>query len=93
MLEDIKPRLAKYSVDKSVNSKQILYQQCLEGLKRKVGKKSSNIDKIYVDRINYELSVIDEMGYNDYFLIVADFVNYAKSKKILVGPGRGSAAH
>ena len=46
----------------------------------------------YRERLDYELSVIDSMGYNDYFLIVWDFVNYAKKKGIPVGPGRGSGA-
>ena len=46
----------------------------------------------YVERIEYELSVIDKMGFNAYFLIVADFVSYAKSRDIPVGPGRGSGA-
>ena len=46
----------------------------------------------YEARIEYELSVIDKMGFNAYFLIVSDFVNYAKSKDIPVGPGRGSGA-
>ena len=45
-----------------------------------------------VERLNYELSVIEKMGYVDYFLIVADFVNYAKNNGIPVGPGRGSGA-
>src|SRR3989339_367959 len=44
------------------------------------------------DRMDYELSVIDKMGWPSYFLIVADFVNWAKNRKIVVGPGRGSAA-
>ena len=46
----------------------------------------------YRERLNYELSVITKMGYSDYFLIVQDYVAYAKSKKIPVGPGRGSGA-
>ena len=46
----------------------------------------------YEKRMKYELSVIDQMGYSDYFLIVQDYVNYAKSKDIPVGPGRGSGA-
>ena len=46
----------------------------------------------YTERIEYELSVIDKMGFNAYFLIVSDFVSYAKSKDIPVGPGRGSGA-
>ena len=49
-------------------------------------------DKAYLSRMAFELDVIDDMGYNDYFLIVHDYVKYAKSQGILVGPGRGSAA-
>jgi len=48
--------------------------------------------QVYVDRLEYELSVIDKMGFNAYFLIVSDFVAYAKSHDIPVGPGRGSGA-
>ncbi len=53
---------------------------------------SSKSESEYRSRIDYELSVIDKMGYSQYFLIVWDFVNYSKSKKIPVGPGRGSGA-
>ena len=49
-------------------------------------------EKEYLDRIEYELSVIDKMGFNAYFLIVSDFVSYAKNHGIPVGPGRGSGA-
>lgn len=45
-----------------------------------------------VDRIDYELSIVDRMGYNGYFLIVSDFINWGKAQGILFGPGRGSAA-
>lgn len=48
--------------------------------------------KIYFDRLNYELNVIDRMGFNGYFLIVQDFINWAKNNDIPVGPGRGSGA-
>lgn len=48
--------------------------------------------KIYIDRLQYELSVINQMGYVDYFLIVSDFINFANEKKIPTGPGRGSGA-
>ena len=63
--------------------------KCLEGLYRNYGK---NPDKTVTDRLDYELRVINRMGYVDYYLIVADFVNYAKSQGIPVGPGRGSGA-
>ena len=49
-------------------------------------------DKEIVSRLDYELEVIDGMGFSDYFLIVWDFVRYAKENGIMVGPGRGSAA-
>lgn len=53
---------------------------------------SARSESDYVARLEYELSVIDEMGFNAYYLIVADFVNYAKKQGIPVGPGRGSGA-
>ena len=53
---------------------------------------SKHNKEVYFQRIEYELSVIDTMGFNAYFLIVSDFVNYAKSSDIPVGPGRGSGA-
>ncbi len=64
-------------------------EKCFEGLYKIYGQ---NPKKEYIDRLNYELSIINKMGYVDYFLIVADFVNYAKTHKIPVGPGRGSGA-
>lgn len=64
-------------------------EQCFLGLSRLYGK---DVPQSYVERLEYELSVIREMGYVDYFLIVADFISYAKSKGIPVGPGRGSGA-
>ncbi len=51
-----------------------------------------NDRQVYIDRMEYELSVIDKMGFNAYFLIVSDFVSYAKRNDIPVGPGRGSGA-
>ncbi len=68
--------------------KEFLKSECIKGLSTLLG----NIPENYTERLDYELSVIDEMGFNDYFLIVADFIRFAKSKGIPVGPGRGSAA-
>ena len=65
-----------------------LKNECLKGLENIFG----TVTEEYAQRLEYELSVIDEMGFNDYFLIVADFIKFAKSKNIPVGPGRGSAA-
>ncbi len=64
-------------------------EKCYSGLYKIFG---NNPDKIYTERLEYELSVINKMGYVDYFLIVADFVNFAKNNGISVGPGRGSGA-
>lgn len=60
-----------------------------EGLKRRYGE---NPEKEIQDRFEYELSIIEKMGYVDYFLIVWDFINYARTEGISVGPGRGSGA-
>ena len=66
-----------------------LYNLCVKGLKKRL---NNNVSKEYSDRLKYELSVIKKMGFVDYFLIVYDYVLYAKKNHILVGPGRGSAA-
>ena len=62
---------------------------CNEGIKKRYGK---NPSKEIIDRKNYELGVIKQMGYVDYFLIVWDYIHYAKLEGIPVGPGRGSGA-
>ncbi|MBR5922958.1 MAG: DNA polymerase III subunit alpha [Clostridia bacterium] len=62
---------------------------CVAGLHRHYGE---NPSADIIERLNYELGVIDKMGYVDYYLIVGDFVNYAKTHGIPVGPGRGSGA-
>ena len=66
-----------------------LKEKSLAGVKKIYGE---NPTKEVMERLEYELSIIRKMGYVDYFLIVADFVNYAKSHNIPVGPGRGSGA-
>ena len=67
---------------------QYLETLCREGLK----KRYAVVKPEHTDRLNYELSVINRMGFASYFLIVADFIKYAKDKNIPVGPGRGSGA-
>lgn len=86
-----KTHLPSFKLKQDVTSKEYLNALVYKGLEKRLrGYKGDK--KIYLDRLKYELDVIDSMGYNDYFLIVWDFVKYAKSKKYLVGPGRGSAA-
>ena len=62
------------------------------GLQKRLKKIPNAQPKVYQERLNYELSVIHKMGFDVYFLIVYDFVKYAKTNDILVGPGRGSSA-
>ena len=62
---------------------------CKKGLEKRL---NGNVTKEYSDRLLYELNVIKDMGFVDYFLIVYDYVKFAKTNNILVGPGRGSAA-
>ncbi len=62
---------------------------CYKGIKNRYGETP---EKEIMDRLEYEISVIEKMGYVDYFLIVWDYINYAKSVGIPVGPGRGSGA-
>ncbi|MDO8667703.1 MAG: DNA polymerase III subunit alpha [bacterium] len=65
---------------------------CRQGLIFRFGKSYEEIEPKIRERMDYELGVINKMGWPSYFLIVADFVNWAKASKIVVGPGRGSAA-
>ena len=71
------------------DSNAYLEQLCRQGLRRLYG---DTPDQAVIDRLEYELSVIRRMGYADYYLIVADYVNYARTHDIPVGPGRGSGA-
>ena len=90
-------KLPKYILPVGTTSKKFLSDLAYSGFDKRVenGKISfsdEHTKEEYNARIEYELSVIDSMGYNDYFLIVWDFINFAKSNKIPVGPGRGSGA-
>lgn len=74
--------------DTTLPHRDYLRNLCFDGAKAKYGSVSPDITK----RLDYELSVIEKMGYIDYFIIVWDFIAYAKNNGIMVGPGRGSAA-
>ncbi|MDD5071649.1 MAG: DNA polymerase III subunit alpha [Patescibacteria group bacterium] len=69
-----------------------LEELCRQGLSKRYGENYEQVSKEIKERMDYELSVIKKMGWPSYFLIVADFVNWAKNNGIVVGPGRGSAA-
>ncbi len=79
--------IPKYNKD--IDSLEFLKNLCLKGLQKRL---KGNVPRNYFDRLKYELRVINKMGFVDYFLIVYDYVLYAKKNGILVGPGRGSAA-
>lgn len=81
-------KLPKYDVPEGYTSWEYLNKLCYEGLE----KRYPNPEDSLKERLKYELSVIQSMGYVDYFLIVWDFIKYAKDHGIMVGPGRGSAA-
>ncbi len=88
-------KLPKYDVPQGFDSWTYLNKLCLEGLKRRyedVEKPAGNTGLTLRERLEYELGVIRNMGYVDYFLIVWDFIHYARRMGIPVGPGRGSAA-
>ena len=95
------PILPNISSDKDGNADEILKKDSIEGLKVKFNKifnlsdkdlENNNSYKEYKDRLNHELSIIIEMKYSSYFLIVADYIKWAKNNDIPVGPGRGSGA-
>ncbi len=95
------PILPNISSDKDGNADEILKIDSIEGLKVKFNKifnlsdedlENNNSYREYKNRLNHELSIIIEMKYSSYFLIVADYIKWAKNNDIPVGPGRGSGA-
>ncbi|MCX7923947.1 MAG: DNA polymerase III subunit alpha [Clostridia bacterium] len=84
-----KLHLPEFAVPDSQEPFQYLRSLCYEGLEKRYGPQCGSEKE---ERLEYELNVIKQMGYVDYFLIVWDFIKYAKDNGIMVGPGRGSAA-
>ena len=81
-------KLPKYDVPEGYTSWEYLNKLCFEGLEKRYDPVTDELES----RLEYELSTIKRMGYVDYFLIVWDFIKYARDNDIMVGPGRGSAA-
>ena len=81
--------LPEFKIDEDITHLEYFKRLCLEGLEKKYPTEKKEEAK---RRMEYEIEVIDKMGYIDYFLIVQDYINYAKSVGIAVGPGRGSGA-
>ncbi|MFH1820333.1 MAG: DNA polymerase III subunit alpha [Candidatus Nealsonbacteria bacterium] len=83
-----KTRLPSYEVPNNKDPNDYLKELCYQKIETRYPKKEKEV----TDRLEYELSVIKQTGFASYFLIVQDFVNWAKENRIVVGPGRGSAA-
>ena len=81
-------KLPRYDVPKGYSAWEYFKKLCYDGLKRRYPNNWNELE----DRLQYEMNTIYNMGFVDYFLIVSDFIHYAKKHKIPVGPGRGSAA-
>ena len=81
-------KLPRYDVPDGFTSWEYLNKLCFEGLEERYQPVTEELKK----RLDYELSTHKNMGYVDYFLIVWDFIKYARDHDIMVGPGRGSAA-
>ena len=81
--------LPEFKIDENISHLEYFRKKCYEGIKSRY---TEDKKQEVVERLEYEISIIDKMGFVDYFLIVADFINYAKSRGIAVGPGRGSGA-
>ncbi|MFP4122881.1 DNA polymerase III subunit alpha [Coleofasciculus sp.] len=87
------PRIPNYPVPKGHTADTYLEEVTWEGLCDRMGCRSrSDIDPVYKERLEYELKMMQQMGFSTYFLVVWDYIKYARDQKIPVGPGRGSAA-
>ncbi|MBR5295834.1 MAG: DNA polymerase III subunit alpha, partial [Clostridia bacterium] len=84
--------LPSYHNDLGLSSYEYLKKLSFEGLERRISENKIENREIYEERLNYELDTVEKMGFSDYFLIVSDFVGFAKKNDIYVGPGRGSGA-
>lgn len=83
-------KLPYFEVPKGCDPDSFLRHLCEKGVKEKF--EEGKFDEKYKERMDYELGIVSKMGFSSYFLIVQDFVNWARSQGIVVGPGRGSAA-
>jgi len=82
-------QLPEFKIEEDISHYDYFRNMCYEGINKRY---SGDMREKVIERLEYELKVIDKMGFIDYFLIVSDFIRYAKSEGIPVGPGRGSGA-
>ncbi len=90
--KEVLPKLPKFKNDLNLSESEMLVKISKKGLKTKINENNINEKKLYENRLEYEIQIINKMGFAGYFLIVSDFVNWAKDNDIPVGPGRGSGA-
>ncbi len=84
--------IPKFDSPDGMDSEEYLKSQCYKGLDDRFKDVKGGIPENYKERLKFELDMVHSMGFDTYFLIVQDFIDYAKEQKIIVGPGRGSAA-
>ena len=90
--KEVKPKLPKFKNNLNLSESQLLVKIAKNGLIEKIKENKIQEKKQYENRLDFEIDIINKMGFAGYFLIVSDFVNWAKENKIPVGPGRGSGA-
>jgi DNA polymerase III subunit alpha len=90
--KEVTPKLPKFKNNLNLTESQLLVKVAKKGLEKQIKENKIQEKKQYEDRLDFELDIINKMGFAGYFLIVSDFVNWAKENKIPVGPGRGSGA-
>ena len=89
---EVLPKLPKFKNNLNLSESDLLVKIASNGLDKKIKENKILEKKNYKERLNYEIEIINKMGFAGYFLIVSDFVNWAKENNIPVGPGRGSGA-
>ena len=82
--------MPKFPLKEGETADEVLTRAAISGLKERLQTETPN--RNYIERLKYEIQIITSMGYADYFLIVADFMRFARKENILTGPGRGSSA-
>ena len=90
--KEVLPKLPRFKNELNLPENEFLIKMSNDGLDNKVKEKKILDKNKYQDRLAYEINIINKMGFAGYFLIVSDFVNWAKENNIPVGPGRGSGA-
>ena len=90
--KEVSPKLPRFKNDLNLSENELLIKMSNTGLSLKIDEYNISDKDKYLERLVYEIEIINNMGFAGYFLIVSDFVNWAKNNNIPVGPGRGSGA-